>query len=143
MNYTITTTPPSAKTLGELYLQAGFIKGVLDQDKLLRAVQSQSTWYVARDSNNQVIGISRFISDYARYACIYDVIVDEQFQGMGIGTALMHKIIAKCIELNLDTIHLWPTKGKKSFYTQLGFFALTDEQPVMKLDKTTATKQLT
>lgn len=54
---------------------------------------------------------------------------------MGLGTHLMQRVIQDLLAYDIDTIHLWPTKGRVGFYERLGFRALSGEQPVMKLDR--------
>jgi GNAT superfamily N-acetyltransferase len=93
----------------------------------------ESEWFVARDSDSKALGVGRFISDYARYAFIVDVIVLEKHHGKGIGTALMNEIIMACRGLEVDSVNLWPSKGKVPFYEKLGFYALPSDQPHMKL----------
>jgi GNAT superfamily N-acetyltransferase len=126
--------PPSDIELASLYLQAGWMKTV-DPKKMSRAVESGSEWYVARDDTGELIGIGRFITDYARYAFIVDVIVEEAHRGKGVGTAIMNEIVAGCRILGIDSVNLWPSKGKVPFYERLGFYALSSEQPHMKLKK--------
>jgi len=124
--------PPTANELASVYLQAGWID-TADPGKMTRAVESGSEWYVARNEEGMLVGIGRFITDYARYAFIVDVIVEESHRGKGIGTAIMSEIIAGCRNLGVDSINLWPSKGNVPFYERLGFYALPKEQPHMKL----------
>jgi N-acetylglutamate synthase-like GNAT family acetyltransferase len=142
-DYIVENKAPSAAELVRMYLQAGFV-GTIDEAKMDRAVQSHSNWYVVRHSQGhlkgKLLGVGRFISDHARYACIYDVIVEKDSQNQGIGSAIMQRIIADCTALGIDTVHLWPSKGQKGFYTRLGFASLTAEQPAMTLGKRVALK---
>jgi GNAT superfamily N-acetyltransferase len=128
----ISQQPPTSEELASLYLQAGWMKTV-DPAKTTRAVESASEWFVARTEGGQLLGFGRFITDYARYAFVVDVIVDESQRGKGIGTALMNMIIDSCRELGIDSVNLWPSKGNVPFYERLGFYALPTEQPHMKL----------
>ena len=90
-----------------------------DSEKMLCAVQSDSVWYVERDDADTLLGIGRYITDYARYAFIVDVIVVESSRGKGIGTAIMKEIINGCRNLGIDSVNLWPSKGKVPFYERL------------------------
>jgi GNAT superfamily N-acetyltransferase len=123
---------PTADELASMYLQAGWMDSP-EHGKMSRAVESGSEWFVARDSGGKLIGLGRIITDYARYAFIVDMIVDEGHQGMGIGTAIMNKILGTCHELCIDSVNLWPSKGKISFYERFGFYSLPPDQPHMKL----------
>ena len=51
------------------------------------------------------------------------------------GNRLMKTIIMDLIDADVSTVHLWPTKGKVSFYEGLAFQAVPGEQPIMVLDK--------
>jgi GNAT superfamily N-acetyltransferase len=123
---------PKANELAAMYIQAGWMS-TADPEKMSRAVESDSQWFVARDEAGKLLGLGRFITDYARYAIIVDVIVDSDQQGKGIGTAIMNSIISACRELGIDSVNLWPSKGKIPFYERFGFYALPPDQPHMKL----------
>jgi len=125
--------PPSGDELARMYRDAGWIDDP-HPEKMNKAVESGSEWFVARDEGSTLLGIGRIITDYARYAFIVDVIVLEDRRGKGIGTAIMDGIIRECRELGIDSVNLWPSKGKVQFYEKLGFYALPSEQPHMKLE---------
>lgn len=128
----VSRIPPTAEELAALYFDAGFTD-VIDVKKLERAVTSQSEWYVVRDDDGSAVGIGRFISDYARYACVYDLIVEKSWRDKGIGRRIMEEIIHDCRLLELDVVHLWPSGDKVDFYRALGFEPLGADQPFMKL----------
>lgn len=131
-NRRISRIPPTAEELAALYFDAGFTD-VINVKKLERAVASTSEWYVVRDDAGAAIGIGRFISDYARYACVYDLIVEKSWRDKGIGRRIMEEIIHDCRLLELDVVHLWPSGDKVDFYRALGFEPLGADQPFMKL----------
>ena len=124
--------PPSADELASLYQEAGWIDNPCPE-QMLKCVNSPSEWFVVRDSDSNLLGIGRFITDYARYAFIVDIIIKEEYRKKGIGTAIMNAIIAQCRTLGLESVNLWPSEGKVPFYERLGFYALSASQPHMKL----------
>ena len=124
--------PPLANELALMYQDAGWIDDP-DPNIMGKAVDSGSEWFVARDNDANLLGISRLITDYARYAFIVDVIIKKEHRKQGVGTALMNAIIAECRALGIDSVNLWPSEGKVSFYQSLGFYALPASQPHMKL----------
>lgn len=123
---------PLANELAAMYQEAGWIESP-DPEQMAKSVNTDSQWFVARDSELNLLGVSRFITDYVRYAFIVDVIIKQEHQGKGVGTALMNEIIAECRSLDIDSVNLWPSEGKVPFYERLGFYGLPSSQPHMKL----------
>lgn len=132
MDIAVTPQAPTNQELTHFYLQAGFIHEETPP-KTARATESSSEWYTVRAHDDTLLGIGRLITDYVRYGFIVDVIVEEQYQGRGIGKAIMLAIIDKCRALQLESVNLWPTSGKIDFYRKLGFIPLSNDQPLMKL----------
>ncbi len=66
------------------------------------------------------IGFARVITDYATFAYISDVVIDENFQGKGFGSWLI-----ECILQHPDLVDIpqWrlKTTNAKAFYKKLGF----------------------
>jgi GNAT superfamily N-acetyltransferase len=128
----IERTPPSADELANMYQMAGWIDDP-NPEEMLKSVNSGSEWFVARDVNSIILGIGRLITDYVRYGFIIDVIVKEEHRRKGVATSIMRAVIAECRRLDLDSVNLWPSEGKRSFYEGLGFYSLPATQPHMKL----------
>lgn len=68
---------------------------------------------------NQQIGFARVITDFATTYYICDVIVDQEWRGMGIGKAIMECIESQDILLPLRGI--LATKDAQKFYEAYGF----------------------
>lgn len=96
--------------MGEYIIKTGKVEMQLSQVKLLL---EQSYWANTRDNetieksidnslcygafleeNGKQIGFARVITDHATVLYICDVIVDEQYRGIGIGKALLDAIHA-------------------------------------------------
>ena len=69
-------------------------------------------------SENQLIGFGRAISDGEYQAAIYDVAVAPQFQGHGIGSLIMEKILEQLPDCN---VILYAAPGKEGFYQKHKF----------------------
>jgi ribosomal protein S18 acetylase RimI-like enzyme len=80
---------------------------------------SQVTVFVFDD--DILIGFGRAISDGAKQAAIYDVAVQPEYQGKGIGKMIMESIMERLPGCN---ILLYANPGKEDFYKQLGFSIL-------------------
>jgi ribosomal protein S18 acetylase RimI-like enzyme len=78
---------------------------------------------VAAIHKNQVIGMGRVIGDRVIMCYILDLIVLPEFQGRGIGKAIMENLIAYVKDSALPTIGLFTAeKGLEKFYEKFGFF---------------------
>lgn len=66
----------------------------------------------------QLIGFGRAISDGAYEAAVYDIAVVPEYQGKGIGKAIMNSIVQR---LSYCNIILFASPGKESFYEKLNF----------------------
>lgn len=74
-----------------------------------------------------LVGIARLISDGGYVNFISDVIVDPDFQGVGVGRELV-KIILDYLKNSLEkgekvAVYLMSAKEKEPFYQKLGFNA--------------------
>lgn len=68
--------------------------------------------------DNKLIGFGRAISDGAYQAAIYDVAVLPQYQGNGVGKAIVGSILKVVSQCNCI---LYAAPGKEAFYNKIGF----------------------
>lgn len=86
-------------------------------DQLKRAFEaSYFTAVVFREG--KIIGAGRVLSDGEYYANIYDVVVLPEYQGQGVGKAIMKELQCRIGDL---FVLLTTTLGKEPFYHKLGF----------------------
>ena len=75
--------------------------------------------------DNEIVGIARLDGDTACNFYINDVYVLPEYQGKGIGSFMMKKLIQyvkeMCIPGTTVYITLFSSKGKEPFYEKLGF----------------------
>jgi Predicted acetyltransferase len=76
---------------------------------------------------NRVIGMGRLVGDGIMYWYIQDIVVLPEYQGRGIGKAIVERLI-RFVEYNSIpktsvTIGLMSAKGKDAFYEKLGFIS--------------------
>lgn len=74
----------------------------------------------------KLIGFARATSDTVFNATIWDVVIHPDFQGKGLGRALMDQIILKLRYADISTITLFADPQVVSFYRSLGFMADPD-----------------
>nr|YP_009313431.1 Hypothetical protein ycf52 [Galaxaura rugosa]SCW21685.1 Hypothetical protein ycf52 [Galaxaura rugosa] len=70
---------------------------------------------------NHLIGFARATSDCAFNATIWDVVVHPDFQGKGLGKALMDQVIKQLRLADITTITLFADPQVIAFYKSLGF----------------------
>lgn len=81
-----------------------------------------SLYGVSVYDGDKLIGMARVIGD--GYTCFYvqDVLVNPEYQGLGIGKSIMKKIIKFLDNVDQDAIvALMSSKGREGFYEQFGF----------------------
>lgn len=74
----------------------------------------------------KLIGFARATSDMVFNATIWDVVIHPDFQGKGLGKALMDQIILHLRYADITTITLFADPQVVSFYRHLGFMTDPD-----------------
>ena len=77
---------------------------------------SHTTIFAA--SGGQLIGFGRALSDGQYQAAIYDCAVLPEYQGKGVGSEIIRRIVE---ELSHCNIILYAAPGREGFYRQHGF----------------------
>lgn len=91
---------------------------------------SNSTYSITVTDNGQAIGMGRMIGD-GLYFLIVDVVVRPEYQGKGIGSQIMDKLIAYAEQQTpvggRASVQLLADVGKEEFYIKKGFRQLPHE----------------
>jgi GNAT superfamily N-acetyltransferase len=87
-----------------------------EPDMHQRAFEASHTTVFAYHEG-QLIGFGRAISDGVYQAAVYDVAILPEFQGKGLGRAIMTHIFSRLAHCN---IILYASIGKEDFYRTLG-----------------------
>jgi GNAT superfamily N-acetyltransferase len=87
---------------------------------LLAAQRGATGWLGATDAGGRLVATSRVLADRAKWAWVYDVVVDPSLRGRGIGEALFrllldHPAVRDCLVVRLGT------KDADRFYERFGF----------------------
>lgn len=94
--------------------------------KVKKAIQHSflvvSMWE-QRGNQRRLVGFSRATSDHAFNATIWDVVVHPDFQGKGLGKALMRQMIKRLRNEDISNITLFADPHVVDFYRGLGFMA--------------------
>lgn len=73
------------------------------------------------NDSKKLIGMARATSDHAFNATIWDVLVDPDYQGQGLGKALVEKLIRALLQRDIGNITLFADSQVVEFYRNLGF----------------------
>ena len=76
-----------------------------------------------RGNFRRLIGFARATSDYAFNATLWDVVIHPEFQGRGLGKAMMEEMICELRKSDISNISLFADAHVVEFYNQLGFNA--------------------
>ncbi len=76
---------------------------------------------IVESESDKLIAFSRVLTDYFKFSYVYDVIVDPQYRGHGLGKQLIERIIHHPSMQNIQNIELVCRKDMMPFYAQFGF----------------------
>lgn len=103
--------------LMNLYQQAPWTKNRTIDDA--RVMLRHTDLIVTAWDGSRLVGVGRVLTDYVYRASIWDVIVDKRYQGRGIGTELVQRILH---HPTLSRVELfWLCTRRPAFYERLGF----------------------
>ena len=86
----------------------------------LRKCLANSDVIVSIWLNNEIVGFGRGLSDGVYRGVLWDVIIDQNHQGLGYGKMIIKTLLDSKKIKNTKKIYLMTT-NKKLFYTQLDF----------------------
>lgn len=102
--------------LSELYRKAPLgEKSPID----LRTVFSNSRFKCFVYINEELVGVGRALADGLDCAYIADVAVHPEFQGQGLGTAIIERLVS--LSSGHKKIILYANPGTEGFYKTIGF----------------------
>lgn len=104
--------------------EVGFSKTPLEQtEKSLK----NGLFSVVAECDGKHVGMGRLVGDGIMYWYIQDVAVLPEYQGKGIGKAIVKRLMQYVEENSIPgtytTIGLMAAKGKDEFYEKLGFIS--------------------
>ena len=99
----------------------------------LRRMLRGSVAVVSLWDDKKLIGFGRASSDGIYRAVLWDVVVANNFQGIGYGRLIVEALISNQFLKNVEKIYLMTT-NQEGFYIQIGFTTETI-QKLMKIEK--------
>ncbi|XAR55965.1 Glucosamine-phosphate N-acetyltransferase [Bertholletia excelsa] len=112
--------------LNSVFVAVGFPRR--DPEKIRVALENTDSllWVEHAKSGRRPVGFARATGDGVFNAIIWDVVVDPSFQGMGLGKAVMERLVADLLEKGITNIALYSEPRVLGFYRPLGFVADPD-----------------
>lgn len=106
------------------YLQDLFIRAPLGERSaasLEQAFRNSQIALFAYDEN-RLVGAGRALTDKISWAIVFDVVVDPECQGRGLGKVIVEALASRSGARN---IMLQSVPGKEDFYARLGYRPMT------------------
>ena len=119
-----------ASALERIYRSVGWYDESFSAEAMEKIPQN-STIFAGAFVNNEMVGMGRLISDGVSDGCIQDVAVIKEFQGSGIGKAIVQTIVDESLKLGIDWIQLIATPNNQKFYESLGFEVMPQHTPML------------
>jgi ribosomal protein S18 acetylase RimI-like enzyme len=132
MDITFREIIPEKHAYYSLFKTAGW-QTTADAEDLMLALHNSWLTLSAYDQD-QLVGFGRVVSDGVLYAMIYDLIVLPEYQGKGIGKAILEKLLNRCKMQGIPKVQLFSAKGKILFYERFGFQVRPEDAPGMQLN---------
>lgn len=126
-DYTIVNVKPTGAQLAYLREAVGWSARAVDD--IQRGLDG-SLFAVCAFAGNEIIGSARVVGDGCSVFYVQDVIVLPAYQGLGVGKAIMEKIM-EYIENHAcegAVVGLMAAVGRESFYEQFGFHVRPNER---------------
>ncbi|KAL5725640.1 aralkylamine N-acetyltransferase [Ranunculus cassubicifolius] len=111
--------------LNTIFLAVGFPKR--DPVKVKIALENtDSVLWIEYVKTKKPIAFARATGDGVFNAIIWDVVVDPSFQGIGLGKAMMERLVEELVKKGIWNIGLYAEGRVVGFYRDLGFAADPD-----------------
>ena len=94
----------------------------------------KNSWYMlSLYEDDKLIGFGRIISDGIYHALIADLIILPEYQGKGLGSELLARLVKRCKKNTIRDIQLFSAINKFAFYEKHGFIRRSPNAPGMEL----------
>lgn len=118
-----------ASSLERIYRSVGWYDESFSAEALGKICEN-STLFAGAFINDEMVGMGRVISDGVSDGCIQDVAVIKEFQGLGIGKAIVKTLVDEALKLGIDWLQLIATPDNEKFYASLGFKVMENHTPM-------------
>jgi len=114
------------EALNKVFVAVGFPRR--DPEKIRIALEHTDSlvWIQERKSQNNAVAFARATGDGVFNAIIWDVVVDPSFQGLGLGKAVVERLMRDLVGRGITNIALYSEPRVLGFYRPLGFVSDPD-----------------
>jgi len=121
------STDPSKMDIAFIYdyISNSYWSKGIPKTLLEKAIVNSFCFGIFRKENHQQVAFARVITDYATYAYIADVFVNEALQGNGLGQNLIKTIVEHPDLSAIRSFNLY-TADAHSLYEKFGFSRVED-----------------
>ena len=120
--YVLLENQLKAEDFIRLKLSAGFRERPVE---LVERALANNLYDVIAVKDDEVIGMGRLVGDGVMYWYLQEIVVLPEYQGEGIGTAIVNKLLDYIAEHteegNFTSVGLTAAEGKEGFYERFGF----------------------
>ena len=124
--------------LQSLFAKAAFWARSRGREDLEIAIANSNPVVTVWDESRQ-IGFARANSDGIYRAAIWDVVIDPEYQGVGLGRKLVQTVLSHPLLSRVERVYL-TTTHQQSFYERIGFER--NDTTTMVLHSSNATEDL-
>ncbi|XP_044490175.1 serotonin N-acetyltransferase 2, chloroplastic [Mangifera indica] len=111
--------------LNSVFVAVGFPRR--DPEKIKLALEhTNSLLWIEYKETQKPVAFARATGDDVFNAIVWDVVVDPSFQGIGLGKAVMERLIEELLAKGISNIALYSEPRVLGFYRPLGFVADPD-----------------
>tara|TARA_Y100001933_G_scaffold185235_1_gene184078 strand:+ start:601 stop:1068 length:468 start_codon:yes stop_codon:yes gene_type:complete len=100
----------------------------------LRNCLSKSDVIVSLWIDKKIVGFGRALSDGIFRSVLWDIVIDQNYQGKGYGKIIVNALLESKKIKNTKKIYLMTT-NKKDFYTQLDFKEVDSQKLLVKVSE--------
>ena len=122
MEYKLIDNQLKAEDFIRLKVSAGFRER--PAELVVRALKN-NLYDVVAVTDGEVIGMGRLVGDGVMYWYLQEIVVLPEYQGRGIGTAIVNRLLDYITEHteegNFTSVGLTAAEGKEGFYERFGF----------------------
>ena len=122
----VISTDPSTLDLGAVhgFLQRSYWAADRPLETVQRSVERSLNFSLYRAGDRRQVGFARVVTDFATFAWLCDVFIDEAHRGHGLGVWLMETVVG---HPELQCLRLWMlgTRDAHGLYEKIGFTPLS------------------